>query len=143
VWLLPLVAVVLVAGLMLATGHLLSAFGWGRLARHYRAAVPPDGTHFRFCHAQIGRLNYSGGLTLVVGPEGLGLSIPWWFMLGGHPPLFLPWADVTATPGRSFWAGEHLELRTSLVPGTPIRLPRRLGERIAAAAGRAWAGGTE
>lgn len=135
----------LIAAIWAVTISAIALPGWSRLARHYRAAGPPPAVLFRFRSAQIGWINYSGGLTFGVGADGLTLAV-WFPFRFNHPTLYFPWADVTATPGRSFWNGKYLELQPRLVPGTPIRVSARFGERIASAANRTWdaeAEGTE
>lgn len=112
-------------------------FGWGALARQYRATAPFTGRLRRFQSAKIGLANYGGILTVGTDPAGLYLAVFPLFR-PGHPPVFAPWGDVTATPGRG-WLGPYLDLRFAAAPRVAVRVSQSLGRRIAADANRAWA----
>ncbi|MBX9628446.1 MAG: hypothetical protein K2X82_31910 [Gemmataceae bacterium] len=111
--------------------------GWGRLTRHYRSAAPYHGKVRHFRSAKIGWSNYSGCLDLGTNPDGLYLGVFPLFR-PGHPPLFVPWADVSATPTRGLIL-PYLDLRFEKAPGVAVRLSAALGREIAADANRAWA----
>lgn len=113
-------------------------FGWGRLACHYRAHEHFTDTRWHFRSAKIGWSNYSGCLTVGSSAAGLYLAVFFPFR-PGHPPLFIPWADVTARVSQSWPFGSWLELRFEKVPSVALYLPRSLGDRIAADANRSWA----
>lgn len=115
-------------------------FGWGKLARHYRATGPFHGTVRRFRSAQIGLSNYGGVLSVGTNADGLHLAVFPLFR-PGHPPLFIPWADVTATPGKG-WLTEYLDLRFAQAPRVVVRVSGALGRQLAADANRAWAAET-
>lgn len=115
-------------------------FGWGRLARRYRAATPFRGTVRRFRSAHIGLSNYGGVLSIGTNADGLHLAVFPLFR-PGHPPLFIPWADVSATPVRT-WLGPVLDLRFAQAPRVSVRVSVALGRQLAADANRAWAAET-
>ncbi|MDB5313005.1 MAG: hypothetical protein JWO38_7207 [Gemmataceae bacterium] len=114
--------------------------GWGGLARHYRylSDEPFRGTLRRFRSGKLGWANSSRCLTVGTNPRGLYLAV---FVLfrPGHPPLFVPWAELTARVVRVWIFGSWLDLTFEKYPGVVVRLPRRLGKEIAADANRAWA----
>ncbi len=114
-------------------------FSWGHLARRYPVIEPFHGTvrHFQSC--QLGWSNYSRILTVGVNPHGLYLAVFFLFR-PGHPPVFIPWADVSGRVVRVWVFGHWLELTFEKCPGVVIRLPRRVGDLIATEANRSWAG---
>lgn len=116
-----------------AVGALL---GWGKLARHYRTTAPFHGTVRRFRSAKIGLSNYSGVLSVGTNPDGLHLAVFPLFR-PGHPPLFVPWSDITATPTAG-WLASYLDLRFENAPRVTVRVPAALGRQLAADANRAW-----
>jgi hypothetical protein len=113
--------------------------GWWRLSRHYRHRGHFDGTRRRFRSVSFGWSNYNGAVTVGTNSEGLYLAM---FLLfrPGHPPLFVPWADVTAEVVKGWFWSRYLELRFAEVPGLRVRVPLALGREIAADANRAWDG---
>lgn len=117
-----------------------SVFGWGRLASRYPARESFPGTPHRFKSGKVGLANYSGVLTVGASADGLYLAVLFPFR-PGHPPLFIPWADVTAKVVRPWLAGEWLEFRFAQCPRTVLKLPAKLGHRLAADANRSWADG--
>lgn len=111
--------------------------GWGALARHYRTRGAFDGTRFYLASARIGWSNYGGVLNVGVNAHGLRLSVIFPFR-PGHPPLLIPWADVTAEPVKG-WVFGYFDLRFRLAPTVHMRIGHQLGTKIAAAANRSWA----
>ncbi len=66
--------------------------GWKKLAQRFPAKGSETGKTFRFQSAYIGWAQYSGVLTFVINPNGLGLSAVFPFRFG-HPAVFIPWAE--------------------------------------------------
>ncbi len=86
----------------------------------------------------IGMANYKGVLTLTATPQGLRISVLFLFRIG-HPPIFIPWGDITAV--RETWYFSPVVLLTlAKVPSVPIRLSASTAQAIASHAGAAWAG---
>jgi hypothetical protein len=71
-----------------------------------------------------------------VNPQGffLSLSIPF---LPGHPPLFIPWDEITLHRKRLLWT-RFVELRLGREPPIPFRISERLAKKLAGLAGEAW-----
>ncbi|HJZ54431.1 MAG TPA: hypothetical protein VKE74_05710 [Gemmataceae bacterium] len=111
--------------------------GWGALARHYHHRGGFTGTRRRFCSARLGWSNYGGILTIGTNGEGLYFAVFFLFR-PGHPPLFIPWTDVSAEPVKG-WVFRYLEFRFAQAPGVVMRVTERLGRLIAADANRSWA----
>lgn|GEM_PF-582471 len=114
---------------------MLSAMGgWRVLAGHYASTLPFSGTRFRFRSAQFGGLaSYGSCLTLGAGPSGLYLAILLPFR-PGHPPLLIPWADITAREARS-WLSAVIEFEFAKAPGVSVRLSRHLAQNLIDASG--------
>ena len=131
----------IVAGFVLWWSFVLNVAGalsgWGSLARHYRTRGAFDGAHFHLASARIGWSSYNGILNVGVGAHGLRLSVAFPFR-PGHPPLLIPWADVTAESVQG-WIFDYFDLRFRLAPTVRVRISRQLGEKIAAAANQSWA----
>jgi hypothetical protein len=76
--------------------------GWSQLAEAYRHRGRFDGFRKRVVFAQLrggwffGLPSEYGGLTMGSNPQGLYLAVFPLFR-PGHPPLFVPWRDVTAS----------------------------------------------
>ncbi len=78
-------------------------------------------------------MGYNGSLTAGANQFGLHLSV-WPIFRIGHPPLFLPWSDVTVAFEKRRWITVVL-LRFSRSPTTSVRMTLGLAERLAAESG--------
>lgn len=137
-WLAPLGAGLLFVALWVAIFQGLARLGgWRELA----AAYPPLGItgaglgeRLRMRSLQLRRgTNYNNCVTLTAGPSSLRLSLPWLFAWG-HPPIEVPWAEITAEPGRALFF-PVVTLRCARAPAVPVRMTRRLAETLARASG--------
>jgi len=109
--------------------------GWIALAQKYRTTGPFTGSCWHFQHAQMRWLtNYSGVLTIGANGDGLYLS-PMLLFRFGHARLFIPWTDMRMEMKKSFWSGQHMEIRFPEMPGLVIRLTDKLARKIAAVVG--------
>jgi hypothetical protein len=108
--------------------------GWARLARHYRTDAAFEGVRFHFQSARL-RLgkNYGGCLTMGVNRRGLYLAV-WLLFRIGHPPLFIPWCDVTMTERKKFFV-QQVVFRCARCPTISCIISKRLADRIAEARG--------
>ena len=135
----PLFAVLLIAILVwmvvgFASGHIT---GWASLAQRFRYDERFTGERVRFCSAAMRYWNHYGNcLTIGVNPQGffLSLSIPFF---PGHPPLLIPWDEITLCRKRFLWA-KCVELRLGREPAVPLRICERLATKLAALARTAW-----
>jgi hypothetical protein len=122
------------AGAWVATSLALSwQSGWRALARRYRAAKQRCGTRFPMQSGRVGAVNYRRCLTVGVSDAGLYLAVLFYLRIG-HPPLLIPWSDLTVVAVRDRWyarditlaagdpraAGGHLAARLRL----PLRVAR-------------------
>lgn len=138
-WLMPAALIGLWVGLF---GLVAWWGGWRALAEAYPAGPPAPGARFRLRSAQLrAGCNYNNCITFVASPAGLRLSLPFPFSVG-HPPIFLPWNEIRAHRGRSWWV-PVVVLTTAREPAIPIKLQSRLAARLLAAAPDAVAIGDE
>ncbi len=113
--------------------------GWASLAKVYRAADTFSGNRWWCQSARMQRfVNYNNSLVIGANKRGLYLSIVFIFRMG-HPPLFVPWDHVTIQEGTWFHV-RYLEFRFRRNPAVPLRISRRLGEKMAKEAGHWWPG---
>lgn len=131
--LLAVLAVVGFVAMWAAISSLIAAMsGWRRLAQSYRLTSPFNGQQWRFCNGYMRwSTNYNGCLTIGADMRGLYLAVLFLFRYG-HPPLFVPWADVqvAASEGRFF---SYLEFSFRRAPGVVLRVHQRLGREVLAA----------
>lgn len=137
-WLAPLGFGVLFGALWVAIFQVVARLGgWRELARAY----PPlgivgagSGETFRFRSVQLRHgVNYNNCVTLVAGPAALRLALPRVFAWG-HPPLEVPWGEISVEVGRRFWM-RVVTLRCARAPSVPVRMRPRLAETLARASG--------
>ena len=113
--------------------------GWFELGRAYRAVAPFRGSRWHLQDASLRfGASYRGVLTVGANSEGFYASVFFPFRIG-HPPLFIPWQDVSVRPGKSFWVRVY-EFRFRQVPSVRFRLREKVGKKIQDAAGPAWPG---
>jgi hypothetical protein len=136
----PVFFIVYFVCLWIAVSFVISFVGgWFELGRVYRAAKPFLGNRWRFQDAQFRPIGgYHNILSVSANAEGLYLAMFFPFRFG-HPPLFIPWQDISARPVRYFWSRMHrFEFRQ--VPSVRLRLKEKLVRKIQVAAGSAWPG---
>jgi hypothetical protein len=109
--------------------------GWARLARHYRADAPLDGDRFHFQSAGMRfGTNYNGCLTIGVDRKGLYLAV-WFLFRIGHPPLLVPWRDITMTERKRFFI-QQVVFRFDRYPRIPFIISKRLTAKIVTEKGK-------
>src|SRR5947209_18003115 len=114
--------------------------GWKQLAVAYQFRGAFDGFRKRFISGELGGgltavlpCNYGASLTLGTNPEGLYMAVVPLFRIA-HPPLFIPWSDVTATTGRKLFFS-YAAFTFRAVPRVRLRIARGVAEQLIAAAG--------
>jgi hypothetical protein len=107
--------------------------GWALLARLYFAqdSITLDGESWRFQSIQMRwATNYGNCVTVKANPLGLGLSVLWLLRIG-HPPLLIPWSDISIHGvRRSRFFPSLTEFRFRLDPSIPIRINNKLFSKI-------------
>lgn len=134
----PLFVVVLVPTLLIVVGLVTSQVsGWASLAQRYRCEEGFSGERLRFRSAAMRYSSHYGNcLTMGADPQGLFVSMSLPFLVG-HPPLFIPWSEITVRRGRFLWS-KYVELRLGREAAIPFRISERLASKLAALAGEAW-----
>jgi hypothetical protein len=102
--------------------------GWSHLAQYYQTQTTFNGQIWRFRSGRLGWVGYNGCLTLGANDEGLYLAVFPFFRIG-HPPLFIPWYDITIAETKGFLSS-YLEFNFTRVPSVRLRIPRTLGDVI-------------
>jgi len=134
----PLFLVLLVAVIAVVVGLSISHIsGWALLAQRYRCEGGFAGDRLRFRSAAMRYSSHYGNcLTMGANPQGLFLSMSVSFLVG-HPPLFIPWSEITVRRGRFLWS-IYVELRLGREPAIPLRISEGLASKLAAWAGGSW-----
>ena len=110
----------------------LSRFGgWTTLAGYYPADHPFEGPLIRFQAAQLRRgTNYNGCLNFGANYEVLYI-VPMLPFRAFHPPLMIPWTDITARPFKMLRYWNFVELRFQRAPDIPVRVKLPLAQKLA------------
>lgn len=138
VLLIPVVFIVVFPLLWCGICLLLSRLGgWGELAAVYPAREPVTGPANGFAAALFRwSVRYKGCLTFTAAPAGLHLAV-WPIFRPGHPPLLIPWREITAVETSGMLViGPLVELVFAQTPGITMRISRRLFARLAEQSGR-------
>ena len=117
--------------------------GWRLLAKRFRFQGVFTGAKWSMQSARMRMTaHYSGALT--VGADNTGLFIvPFFLFRAWHPPLFIPWVEITATAKTQLYFFKVVELRLGRSEEIPFRINARLAAEVEAAAGPAWPMGYE
>ena len=112
--------------------------GWARLAERFRLTSTFTGPSWGFQSARM-RWSTHYGSCLNVGADatGLKLSVLFLFRLG-HPPLFVPWSEISIAGRQSFLFVRQVRLLLGREEQMPFVISSGLAERIQAAAGASW-----
>jgi len=138
----PVFWVVLSLVLWLLMNYLVSRLtGWGRIAVHYRSdgRIPGRIWRFQTITTRWG-MGYKGSTNVGADSRGLYIFFGFFFRFG-HPPIFVPWNDITITE-KQVIKSKMLELRFRNTRDLPVRIDARLGASLAEAAGPNWPGGS-
>jgi hypothetical protein len=110
--------------------------GWLGLARVYRTKKRFEGQLWRFQPGYMRFLASYGTLTVGADLNGLYLKTP---ILLSHPPLFIPWKDISVSAGKCMWVSVFI-FSFSQVPSVRLQLKEGLGREIQMVAGSSWPG---
>ena len=75
----------------------------------------------------------NGALTPGADPLGLYLAV-WLLFRIGHPPLFVPWSEISVSLEKYLWI-ELVLLTFERDPRARVRITRRLADRLSAESG--------
>lgn len=112
--------------------------GWAALAQQFEFREDFTGQRWRLQSARM-RLwvHYGSCLTVGANPDGLYLAILFLFRVG-HPPLFIPWREVSVPKKGVFLSIRYVELRLGHDLLIPFRINESLADRLRDAAGKGW-----
>ena len=102
--------------------------GWSRLAQYYQTQSTFEGERWNFKSGRMGVTNYSGCLTIGVNDRGLYLAVFPIFRVG-HPPLFIPWYDITTSKSRKFLVS-YLDFTFARMPSVTFSVAERFGDTL-------------
>ena len=103
--------------------------GWWQLTDRYRGTPSKAAAKWRFESASMRRMAaYPGCLKISIGREGLGISILFLFRVG-HPPLLVPWTDITAHELESLVI-KKVRLNFAKEPDVPLTISLKLARQI-------------
>lgn len=112
--------------------------GWMTLAGKFRAQAGFDGETWRFRTAYMRfRTHYGTCSTIGSSRSGLYLSIFPLLRLG-HPPLFIPWSEITVMRGESGILFKQRKLLLGRAEQIPLRVSSALAGELKSAAGVGW-----
>jgi|RhiMethySRZTD1v2_1073278.scaffolds.fasta_scaffold08901_11 hypothetical protein len=100
--------------------------GWGALSTRPPAPEPVEGRAFRYQSGSVGLMSYRNCLHIKVAPEGLHLSLPFFFR-PGHPPLLLPWAELRDRQQGSLFSYKYVQFQAG-PKGVRLRIPAKVME---------------
>ncbi len=113
----------------------LSALGgWRARASRYRMDRPFQGTIWKYQFGFLGLVRYNGALTVGSGSEGLYLAV-FPFLRPFHPPLLIPWHEVSLGRRKPTIFQELVEFRLGAEPLASLWLYDSLAQKVASAPG--------
>ena len=102
---------------------LLAKFGgWSAMAAEVRATETPRGALSRMQSGKVGIVRYRHVLTIGVQDDGLYLAVFPLFR-AGHPPVFVPWSQVSVIRRRKQLFGDFIEATVGRPSRATIQLP--------------------
>ena len=112
--------------------------GWHELAGEYPLSGTFQGQRWRFRSAKMRwGTRYGNCLTFGADQAGLFVSVVFPFRCG-HPPLSIPWSEISVRQKRYFLNFERAEFRFRRAPLIPLYVSPALAGHLRAAAGSAW-----
>jgi hypothetical protein len=115
-----------------------AASGWMTLARQFRLTSSFTGPTWGAQSAQM-RWTVRYGHCLPVGADVIGLYLSALFLFRiGHPPLFLPWSEISVWKRRKFLWFRYVELRLGREAQLPFMIDSHVADRIREAAETNW-----
>jgi len=103
--------------------------GWRALAQRFRCEQTFEGERWPFRSGSMRRgTHYNRVLTLGANREGLYLAVLSVFRVG-HPPLFIPWSEITASERRR-WFVEGTQFVLGREEQIPLWVSRGTGEML-------------
>jgi len=115
--------------------------GWRVLARRFGLQQPFMGPTWNWQSARIRFARYNSCLTVGADPMGIFLR-PMVLFRPGHPPLFIPWTEITVR-SRSTMFGQYPQLMLGSSEQIAFTMNSTLASRLESAAASSWPGGMD
>jgi hypothetical protein len=127
------------AGMWFLTTYLVALIGgWRLLAQRFRFQSDFAGRRWRMQSARMRRFaNYNTCLTIGADETGLFI-VPIFAFRAWHPPLFIPWVEISVTRKKQLFLFTFVELRLGRSEQIPFMIRAKLAEELQAAAGPGW-----
>lgn len=104
--------------------------GWKILSRDYRANSAFEGKKVWLKSARLRRwTNYNNCLVVGSNKYGLYLAVLPIFRVG-HPPLFIPWMDISTEAGSKRLWGDFVKFKFAKQPDVPVVFPKKVAAKI-------------
>ncbi|MDM8527540.1 hypothetical protein QUF58_04940 [Anaerolineales bacterium HSG24] len=103
--------------------------GWAGLAEHYQLQDSFEGQKWHFRSGRMGLINYKSCLIVGTNDEGLYLAVLPIFRIS-HPPLFIPWEDITTSESKRLVIIPYLDFTFACVPSVTLKLPAEFGNTV-------------
>ena len=111
--------------------------GWASLAEQYRCPEPFTGANWNFQRGQFRWLaGYNNCLRVGADSHGLFISVFPLFRIA-HPPLYVPWREISVTRKRVFWI-RQVQLLLGHELKIPFTIRESLAKKLQTAAGSSW-----
>jgi hypothetical protein len=112
--------------------------GWATLERRFASTLPFPGQTWRWRSARMRwGANYNNCLVIGGDPAGLYLS-SLFFLRIGHPPLFIPWTEISVRSRRKIMFIECVEFKLGREEQIPFLIRAGLADQIRSAAASSW-----
>jgi hypothetical protein len=112
--------------------------GWRLLAKRFRLQGTFTGQRWTMQSARMRWLTqYNNVLTVGADTSGL-FMVPFVLFRAWHPPLFVPWSEITGIRETRLLFIKFVEMRIGRVEEIPFRIRASLAAKIQAAAGSEW-----
>lgn len=114
------------------------ASGWDSLAKRFRFKGRFYGEIFSFRSARM-RFYVHFGNCLDIGADESGLYLAVFPIFRfGHPPLLIPWSEVSVISGENGVIFKKRELRLGRAESIPLRISSSLADSLHQSAGTVW-----
>ena len=107
--------------------------GWRLLSRDFEARSEPYGDTRSvgpwFCTVYMRFWgHYSSVIRMTAAEDALYLSVSFMFRIG-HPPLCIPWSEITVSRTKRFWRS-YVVLTLGNQEGIPFRISERIARKL-------------
>jgi len=135
----PVVFPFFFVGMWIIAGYWVAlTSGWRLLAKRFRLQGIFTGRKWTMQSARMRWFSqYNNVLTVGADTAGLFMA-PLFLFRAGHPPLFVPWSEITSVRETRFLFIKFVEMRLGQVEEIPFRIRASLAAKIQAAAGSEW-----